>query len=296
MFDFRYHALSLVAVFLALGIGIVLGASLGDSVVSQANKDVRSSLRGDLIDARNEARTETQAVANRDSFINAAFNRLAGRSLARQRVAIVASGGLSQDVESDVRETVKQAGGQVDSASRFDAAPDLVDLEKKLGGRFTRIGTGRSALRPLTRRIVRALASGGPVATKLKAAYPDAFSGDFRGFDAVVYYHAAVERNTASQRFETALVDALRATGVPVVGVEMSEADPSQIPWYEAAGLSSVDNVDQPAGGVSLALTLAGARGNFGFKKTADAPLPPLRTPRAGRGKPGRRATGGKSG
>ena len=48
MLDFRYHALSLVAVFLALGIGIVLGATLGDSVVSQANKDVRSSLRGDL--------------------------------------------------------------------------------------------------------------------------------------------------------------------------------------------------------------------------------------------------------
>ena len=41
MVDFRYHALSLVAVFLALGIGIVLGASLGDSVVSEANKDVR---------------------------------------------------------------------------------------------------------------------------------------------------------------------------------------------------------------------------------------------------------------
>ena len=44
MLDFRYHALSLVAVFLALGIGIVLGAGLGDSVVSQANRDVRSSL------------------------------------------------------------------------------------------------------------------------------------------------------------------------------------------------------------------------------------------------------------
>ena len=54
MFDFRYHALSLVAVFLALGIGIVLGSSLGDTVVSQANKDVRSSLRSDLVDAADD--------------------------------------------------------------------------------------------------------------------------------------------------------------------------------------------------------------------------------------------------
>ena len=294
MFDFRYHALSLVAVFLALGIGIVLGASLGDSVVSEANKDVRSSLQGDLIDARDDARTAAQAVAHRDSFIEASFERLAGASLRRVRVAIVASGGLPQDVEADARETVKEAGGAVDSASKFDAAPDLVDLGKRLGGRYARIGTSPAALGPQTRRLARALVRGGPVADKLKAALPDAFSGDFRGAGAVVYFHAAVDRDTPSQRFEAALVEGLRRTGVPVVGVETSEADPSQIPWYVTAGLSSVDDVDQPAGRVALALALAGARGNFGYKKTADAPLPtlpqPAKPPNGGkRGKSGKR-------
>ena len=43
MFDFRYHALSLVAVFLALGIGILLGSTIGDNLASQANKDLSSS-------------------------------------------------------------------------------------------------------------------------------------------------------------------------------------------------------------------------------------------------------------
>jgi hypothetical protein len=274
VFDFRYHALSLVAVFLALGIGIVLGASLGDSVVSEANKDVRSSLRGDLIDARVDARTAAQAVAHRDSFIEASFERLAGASLRRARVAVVASGGLPQDVESDVRDTVKDAGGTIDSVSRFDAAPDLVTLGKELGGRFTAIGTNPKALRSLTRRLARALVRGGRTATTLKAAFPDAFSGDFRGADAVVYYHAGVDRDTRSQRFEAALVEALRDTKRPVVGVETSEADPSQIPWYVRAGLSTVDDVDQPAGRPPLALALAGAKGNFGYKKTADSPLP----------------------
>ena len=45
MFDLRYHALSLTGVFPALGIGIVLRASLGDSLVSSANREVRGSLR-----------------------------------------------------------------------------------------------------------------------------------------------------------------------------------------------------------------------------------------------------------
>src|SRR5215212_7041482 len=102
MLDFRYHALSLVAVFLALGIGIVLGASLGDSVISQANKDVRSSLRDDVVNARQEARTAKAAVSNRDDFIEASFRRLAGGKLRGERIAIVSAGGLPQEVESSV--------------------------------------------------------------------------------------------------------------------------------------------------------------------------------------------------
>ena len=55
MVNLRYHVVSLVAVFLALGIGIVLGSSLGDTVVSQANKDIAASLRTDLTQAQREA-------------------------------------------------------------------------------------------------------------------------------------------------------------------------------------------------------------------------------------------------
>ena len=69
MLDFRYHALSLVAVFLALGIGIVLGSSLGDTVVSQANRDIASSLRGDLNGARSDARTAHAAVSARERLL-----------------------------------------------------------------------------------------------------------------------------------------------------------------------------------------------------------------------------------
>jgi hypothetical protein len=77
-------------------------------------------------------------------------------------------------------------------------------------------------------------------------------------------------------RFEHAVVEGLRGAGVPIVGVEASETSPSQIPEYVNADLSTVDDVDQPAGRVALALALAGARGNFGYKETADAPLPPV--------------------
>jgi hypothetical protein len=277
VFDFRYHALSLVAVFLALGIGIVLGASLGDSVVSEANRDVRSSLRGDVVEAREAERVAEAAAANRDDFINASFERLAGDSLRRRRVAIVGSGGLPQEIERPVRDAVEDAGGTIDSESEFEAQPDFEAWADELGGRYRRL-TGRpAALRPLTRRLGRAIVRGGGVARRLDDAFPDDFAGDFRGADAVVFYRADAERDERAQIFEDALIDGLRATGVPVVGVEASSEDPSQIQFYEDAGLSSVDNVDHPGGRIALALALAGAEGSYGFKETADAPLPPAR-------------------
>jgi hypothetical protein len=273
--DFRYHALSIVAVFLALGIGIVLGATLGDSVVSQANKDVRSSLRGDLIAARASVRTAADQLADRDRFDTEAFPYIAGGKLRGQRVAIVSSGALPQDVESSTRNAVKDAGGTVDSLSQFDARPDRTGLAEKLGHRFAPLGSDPTQIRPLGRRLGRALARGGRLPRRLENAFPDQFKGDYRGADAVAFYHTNDDRDNESKTFESALIEGLRGSGVPVVGVERTETDPSQIPYYVSAGLSTVDDIEIPPGRIALVLTLSGRRGDFGFKKTAEAPLPP---------------------
>ncbi|MDX6397923.1 MAG: hypothetical protein QOJ43_1331 [Gaiellaceae bacterium] len=275
MLDFRYHALSLVAVFLALGIGIVLGATLGDSVVSQANKDVRSSLRGDLLDALARARKATDQLAERDRFDTAAFPYIAGGRLRGRQVAIVSSGPLPQDVENSARGAVKDAGGTVDSLSQFDARPDLVALGKTIGGRFRALGSDPNQVRAIGRRLGRAVASSGRAMPKLKSAYPDSFKGDYRRADAVVFYRTNDDRDNQSKTFESALVEGLRSAGGPVVGVERTETDPSQIPYYVNAGLSTVDDIEIPPGRMALVLTLAGRRGDYGFKKTAEAPLPP---------------------
>jgi hypothetical protein len=273
--DFRYHALSLVAVFLALGIGIVLGATLGDSVVSQANKDVRSSLRGDLLDALSRARTATEQLAQRDRFETGAFPYIAGGRLRGQRVAIVSSGALPQDVENSARNAVKDAGGTVDSLSQIDARPDLVAFGNSLGGGFRPLGTAPSQLRPLGRRLGKALVTGGRASSTLQNSFPDSFKGDYRGAQAVIFYRTNDDRDNQSKTFESAVIEGLRASGFPVVGVERTETDPSQISSYVNAGLSTVDDIDIPPGRISLVLTLTGRRGDFGFKKTAEAPLPP---------------------
>src|SRR5256885_17121506 len=148
MLDFRYHALSLVAVFLALGIGIVLGSSLGDTVVSQANRDIASSLRGDLNSARKDARGAHAAVGQRERALDSAFARIADHKLRGRTVDIVASGNLPAGVQSDVRDGIEGAGGRVGSVSELNTPPDVATLGTAVGPRFR-------SLRPADPRVAQ---------------------------------------------------------------------------------------------------------------------------------------------
>ena len=278
MFDFRYHALSLVAVFLALGIGILLGSTIGDNLASQANKDLSSSLRGDLLKARQDARDASSNVSQRDRVIQAAFPRIVGDRLRGKTIAIVASGKLPQDLESDVRKTVGDAGGTIDSVSNVGDGTKPADLGKAVGRRFANVSTGDTAgLRALGRRLGRSIVKGSRDTAELKSALSSQFSGDYAGADAVVFYRGApAKRDAAHLALEEGLVEGLRKSARSVVGIEQTSTDPSQVPWYADRGLSSVDSVDLAGGRVALALALAGAEGSFGVKKTAQDILPPV--------------------
>ena len=288
MIDFRYHALSLMAVFLALAIGIVLGVTLGDSVVSQAETNLRDNLQGNLEEARREERQARARLEAQDRVIEEALPQLASQRLRNRDVALVASGAVPSDVEQSVREAVEVAGGSVDSVSVLEMPPPSQRLADALGERLPATGAD-TRLEPLARRIGSSLVEGGPLARQLQDEFPEDFRGEYFGADAVVFYRAPVaEPEPAAQseeqrraddlgeRFEAAVLEGMQAGEVPMVGVETWDADPSQVPFYRDHGLSSVDSVDSAGGRLALVYALGGYKGSFGFKPTADAPLPEL--------------------
>lgn len=62
------------------------------------------------------------------------------------------------------------------------------------------------------------------------------------------------------------------------MGVELTGNQVSEVPWYKEKGLSSVDDLDALPGQTALAYALAGDRGTFGVKSTADSLLPTVTT------------------
>jgi hypothetical protein len=73
------------------------------------------------------------------------------------------------------------------------------------------------------------------------------------------------------------LVRGLDDADIPIVGVSASEDDPAMIDFYRDQGISSVDDVDEPAGRLALALLLGGADpGHYGLDEDADGIVPPF--------------------
>lgn len=284
MFDFRYHALSLVAVFLALGIGILLGATIGDSLVSAANQDLHSSLQNDVVSARQNARDLRTQVDRRDQLLDRVEPVLVNGRLKDRRVSVVAFGALPGNIESAVRQSVELAGGRLDSISVLQFPPDvqgldaaISDLAPVVGGKFSDPKLAGTQPGSLGQTLGQAVVSSTSVAHDLQRSFPNRFRGDFAGGQAVVFYGLpAPAPQQPSAALEDGVVSGLKSTGAPVVGVEDASTQPSQTPYYQAHGLASVDSVNLSSGQLALVYALNGARGSFGFKDTADKPIPEL--------------------
>ncbi len=115
MIDFRYHLVSIVSIFLALAVGIVLGAGplkedLGDTLTSEVSRlrDDRTALRAELDEA-------TKGIEARDEFVKAGNPALLADRLKDRTVAVVVLPGADNGVVKDVSAAVTGAGASIGS-------------------------------------------------------------------------------------------------------------------------------------------------------------------------------------
>jgi len=284
MLSFRYHALSLVAVFLALVIGLLLGVAVGDQgLVSSAERDVRASLRKDVREAQSERDEAREQLEERRSFEEDAYPAMVAGRLDGMKIALIELGGTSDRMWNYTRDALQSSGGRLASVSVVRLPPDLEALAKaSKGTRYERLAEDPELLHPFATRIGIQFTQGGELLRNVKGALLEQGSGTLDGADGVVIVrdereYDEPEQQDAAEEFERGLMRGLQVDGVPVVGVEASDTDPSQIQWFKDHGLSSVDDLDDPLGRAALVFALAGERGHFGVKPTADGGrLPPV--------------------
>src|ERR1044072_7168334 len=134
----RYHALSLIAVFIALATGSVIGAVLGGDTLKETRRDLERSLTGNLEDARdradelsgelgrsNEVGELTGAPALSTVVGERVYPRLVHDRLDGQRIGLVGLGNLPADVSDAVEEALDSTGARLVAVGVVPAPGDI---------------------------------------------------------------------------------------------------------------------------------------------------------------------------
>lgn len=286
MLDFRYHAISLAAVFLALVIGILAGIGIsGRGFVDDAQRNDLNRQIAALEERAQSADDRADELARRQEaaqkFVVSAYPVLADRRLRGKRVAVLVVGSVDQTLDWVLRALRESGAGNPVRMRAVKVPLELDRIEGKLQDSDAFGGyVGDDQLGDLGRDLGRELAGGGetPLWNALAPNLIEERQGDSaEAADAVVVVRSADPQEAETARFLAGLYSGVASTGEPVVGAEVSRVLESAIPVFQRHRLSTVDGIDTPLGRLALVLLLGGAEpGDYGVRDTADRILPPI--------------------
>jgi len=307
--DFRYHLVSLIAVFLAVALGIIIGTTA-------LNEPIQADIEGQVTDLQQDKRAledrTQQLQAQLDgagSFADAVAPVLAQGALTDRSVLLVVTNeDVAPETVEDVSTLIGEAGGTVSGTLRLQPEYSDPSTSTSLQNYVTGAGTPAGIQLPETDeagQLVGSLLAQvlmiPPAGTVPDGAALSTVLGGLEALDvvsqetavapahfAVVLTAGAFSGDDAAERATTVaeLVAALDATGsgAVVAGDFGAEAEAGLVGVVRAdptlsAAISTVDNVATSAGQLSTVLALPseaeGVSGQYGTGEDAQ-PIPPV--------------------
>ncbi len=290
MIDLRYHIASIVAVFLALGLGILIGSTIvGDNLLVDQQKKMIDRLEGQFYSLR-EKENELSAsnhykdliISNYENYSQVLLPPLVKEHLAGYQVALVVTGG--SDIPAGMLNTLSIAGANV--VSKTVALSNIGLGDENLRRRVEEFYGLESGTSP---DVLRQYVAASVAAVLTNEAEPELtdflqqndllkFSGKnsiplngiilLGGTNNLGAYYAA--------SFDHSLIESLAQRDLKIFGVENSEIIYSYMEEYQRDKISTIDNIDLSPGQISLVYAMEGEPGDYGIKTTAKKFMPSL--------------------
>ncbi|MEX2290849.1 MAG: copper transporter [Mycobacteriales bacterium] len=317
MVDFRYHLVSIIAVFLALAVGIVVGTAALNGPIQDKLNDNISRLTSDKRALEADLRGLQGELTAADAFATAFGPQLVDGALEDQRVLFVTTPQTPTDLAERLRPLLSDAGATVTGS--VEVRPTLADPQQRrlledLVAQVLPAGVELPDGDPVERaaaELAAALTHGrqDPVdrgeAQAVVSAFQEAgligFSADPDTKDTIASATVVVllaspglgrEPGTAEQQQLEALLTVAaafdtRSRGAVLAGPAQSAVDGGLIRALRtsstlARGVSSVDNADRGPGRIAVVLAVAEqvekGVGQYGAGPGASAPLPAAAT------------------
>ena len=313
MIDFRYHVVSIVAVFLALALGIVIGTYTINGEVLKNIRHQVSSLRGENDGLRGRIQELERDKRQADALVKGVSPLVLENRLARQRVVLILAPGGSQGVANGVKDAVVAAGGTVSATVKLDknwSDPKQAAVVGDLATRLVEPGVALpdgTAYERAGRVLASALLRHPPSVTstdagQLSSADAEALAGfktahlmsvspsrpEPATLAVLVVGNAPSEPNDLTKAAATTITDLATELdaaggGAVVIGPNTAAQNGGVIAVARSDGdtrksVSTVDDADTESGRIRVVLALAAELGNtsgqYGIGPGANAPLP----------------------
>lgn len=287
MIDIRYHVISLMAVFFALAIGIMIGSSVAPGTATRLTEAVRR--QSEKVDSVLAESARDHAVLGRlEQALATLTPSLTHGKLAGKRVAIIQTGDQAPGVKA-AADAIVAAGGTVASTTIVTSEYDQLDDEdyRRIRAALVTEPVTSDPDMDLLRPIAQALRHGAPEGgqrdaslTVLKRENLIEASGDYASPVTMVVFvgGAGTDTDMAPQAIsarETGLIEILSAAPhMTIVGCETEDTALSSIAAFRNANVSTVDCIDRAIGKLDLVYALMGEKANYGIRATADRVLP----------------------
>jgi len=288
--DLKYHITSIVAIFLALGLGVLIGSSIvGDNLLVDQQKKMIDRLeeqfyvlrdKEDKLEADNEYKANI--IGNYENYSQTVLPLLVEDRLEGYKAAVVVSG--DSEVPAGMTNALSNSGVEVVSKIVLLSNMDLEspELRSRLINFYNLDSKiSRDTLRHYVAVSVAAILSGidePGLVTFLEQNNLIKFSGNHNTPpNGVILLGGANNLNSYfAESFDQGLVSYFNENDIKVYGVEQSQVAYSYMSVYQNNNISTVDNIDLSPGQISLILAMEGEAGHYGMKPTAKKFMPSL--------------------
>lgn len=268
MLHLKYYIILLIGIFLALGLGILIGITLeNNNVLENQQELIIRQIESEFKALRNEADMLKKSLAalekqkaEADSTCEYLFSKLIEDRLYGLNVSIINFG--QDTISTDLIQTLKMAGATVECSITLQA--DLYarqDLNTALEA-FFQEGQGGNVSRDfhsiVADELVLSLIEGAftPLSARLKEMHLIHASNNLeQSSDVIILSSNGRDEQEGSlpvNSFNIVLTQAALNMGLPVVAVEPSSVEDTAISEYEELGISTVRGVDTFYGKLAL--------------------------------------------
>ena len=262
MFRFRDHVISLVAVFLALGLGILIGTGMSDDMlvtqqrllIEQMSRDQRS-LREEAQAMEAEVQSLTRDIYLWEKYQEALYPGVVGGFLTDKPMSVIYHG---TEFPDDVLNVLRDAEAEICSVIGIEKKEQLALGDGDIGTILGKYVTGETLDAESQTQMSSYQADERISVQRYSRNAP-------QGIIVVLG-----ERDDVEQAVVHDIISVLDQDQLTLVGLEYSKIKDSVLHDLKEVGISTIDNGDTVFGQFSLLAVLRGSAGNYGIKSAAD--------------------------